>query len=1003
MANKVIKGLTVEIGGDTTKLGKAIESVEKKSASLSSELGEINRLLKFDPKNTELLAQKQKVLADAVVETSKKLDTLKEAERQVQAQFERGEVSEEQVRALQREIIATEKKLNGYKKAVEETAEQVEQLGKESTEAAKDVDKVGDSADDAEEDVSELDKAIADGGTAIGIFAGAVGAASAALVALTEESREYRREMGKLETAFADNNHSAEAAQETYEELVGVLGETDQAVEAANHLANIAETEEELQGLTKSLIGVYAKFGASLPVEGLAEAAAEVSKTGILTGGLTDAINWGADATETFGVKLKAATAENEEFNKKVEEATNAEEFFQIALDECADEQERQELIMKTLNDLYGDAADAYKETNKSVIEANKANDKWNKTLAKTGEKFDPVLTDIKVFGATLVEDMEEPIESIVDWVAGKFLPALTNFSSWVKQNIPAIKANLVGITAALVAYKVAVIAAEVAQKGLKGAIMATEAAQKALNLVMNANPYALLAAAVLALVAGYITYAKEADKALKATSYLTEEEQKLQKSANEAAEALREQANAANENEQSVMSQMGHVQSLADELMRLADESGRVEENDRSRAQFILGELNDALGTEYTMTDGVVQKYGELKQSIYEVIQAKTANALLEANSQAYLDAINAEATAWTNLELAEKDYLTAKENRANIEQQIEEQRWLNTQRSISGYYEQYPSMAHTDNMLLLELESKLDEEKKIEESRRGEWEKSLTEYENNQQIINDYRDAETAIIEGNYEKAKEILVGKSQAYTVYADEVDEQTARTLDTLKKQAVDAGLYAEQMKEKYGQGIDGIGHEAVVSAEKSYEDAMNAWANAYADAHSVGEDLDDGLTDGMESKKGGLFAKAKSIVSGIIGVFRKEADSHSPARKMIEFGHDLDDGVQIGMEEGTKGILQTAQDQVQGILDRYEGTDKAVNDSIQRGFVAQNASSQAQAARMAANNATMLDKILQAIEAGQIIALDGDKVVGGTYNRINNKFGQDMILAGRGAK
>ena len=78
MARNQIKGLTVEIGGDTTNLGKALESVNKKSSDISSELGEINKLLKFDPKNAELLAQRQKVLADAVTNTSEKLEKLKD-------------------------------------------------------------------------------------------------------------------------------------------------------------------------------------------------------------------------------------------------------------------------------------------------------------------------------------------------------------------------------------------------------------------------------------------------------------------------------------------------------------------------------------------------------------------------------------------------------------------------------------------------------------------------------------------------------------------------------------------------------------------------------------------------------------------------------------------------------------------------------------------------------------------------------------------------------------
>lgn len=119
MASNKIKGLTIEIGADTTQLGKALEGVNKKSQDLSRELGSINRLLRFDPGNADLLAQKQQVLADAISNTSDKLDTLKEAERQAQVQFARGEVSAEQIRALQREVIDTTNRLNAYERAPE--------------------------------------------------------------------------------------------------------------------------------------------------------------------------------------------------------------------------------------------------------------------------------------------------------------------------------------------------------------------------------------------------------------------------------------------------------------------------------------------------------------------------------------------------------------------------------------------------------------------------------------------------------------------------------------------------------------------------------------------------------------------------------------------------------------------------------------------------------------------------------------------------------------------
>ena len=121
MSSKAIKGITVEIGGDTTKLGQAVENSEKKSRSLQTELREVQKALKFDPTNVELLSQKQAILTQNVEETEKKLDTLKEAEKQVIAQFERGEIAEEQVRALKREIIKTEDVLDSMKSEVSAT------------------------------------------------------------------------------------------------------------------------------------------------------------------------------------------------------------------------------------------------------------------------------------------------------------------------------------------------------------------------------------------------------------------------------------------------------------------------------------------------------------------------------------------------------------------------------------------------------------------------------------------------------------------------------------------------------------------------------------------------------------------------------------------------------------------------------------------------------------------------------------------------------------------
>ena len=110
MASK-IKGITIEINGEVTQLNKALGEVNKHSRDLKSELRDVERLLKLDPGNTDLLAQKQKLLAESIDNTKNKLETLRDAQKQVAEQFARGEIGEDQYRAVQREIIRTEEEL----------------------------------------------------------------------------------------------------------------------------------------------------------------------------------------------------------------------------------------------------------------------------------------------------------------------------------------------------------------------------------------------------------------------------------------------------------------------------------------------------------------------------------------------------------------------------------------------------------------------------------------------------------------------------------------------------------------------------------------------------------------------------------------------------------------------------------------------------------------------------------------------------------------------------
>lgn len=126
---KKLKGITVEIGGDTAPLSKALDGVNKTSRSLQVELRQVERLLKLDPTNTELLAQKQELLGKSINSTEEKLNALKSAQAQVQAQFENGDIGEEQYREFQRELIKTEQELNNIKGAYQVATRNLEEFG----------------------------------------------------------------------------------------------------------------------------------------------------------------------------------------------------------------------------------------------------------------------------------------------------------------------------------------------------------------------------------------------------------------------------------------------------------------------------------------------------------------------------------------------------------------------------------------------------------------------------------------------------------------------------------------------------------------------------------------------------------------------------------------------------------------------------------------------------------------------------------------------------------
>ena len=459
-ASKNIKGITIEIGGDVTGLDKALDSVDKSIKTTQGELKEVEKLLKLDPENTELLRQKQQLLAKEISDVSERLKTLKTASEQAaksaqnydafKAKFDpiqneiddtkkkltemrtamkqmedagqidteqyqklkseaqeaskrltvlnkeakdvREEfgnpISPEQYNRLRREITKTELDLKGLENQQKDTGKSSDDTGDDMRQLARKVDDAGDSAENAEKDFSGL----SDGfsvvkGVAANLVTQGIDLLVDSLTSLVTETQETVEDMGKLDTAFATSNKSVEAGRETFGDFVGLLGETDQAVEAANHLAEMAIAEEDLSKWTTIATGVYAKFGDSLPLEGLTEAANETAKVGEVTGPLADALNWAGISEDEFNESLAA----------------------------CNDEQERAQLITETLTGIYADAAKEYEETNGDLIAVRKSTAELSAATAELGRVFYPAVAAASSFGASLLEDLTPSIQSVVD------------------------------------------------------------------------------------------------------------------------------------------------------------------------------------------------------------------------------------------------------------------------------------------------------------------------------------------------------------------------------------------------------------------------------------------------------------------------------------------------------------------------------------------------------------------------------------------------------------
>lgn len=366
---KNIKGITIELDGNTKPLEKALSDVNKRSRDLQGELKSVDRLLKFNPDNVELLEQKQKLLNDQIENTSERLNRLKSVQKQVEQQFKSGEIGEDQFRAFQREIIATEGRLDAFKKQAKNTFDQIN-----SKPAVNKVKQVGDAFKRASKQARNF---ASDSRDALSGVGAASAAGTAALGGLVAGTADYNKVLARLRTNASNTNADLSLVEQAFNNLVTVTGEADSAGETIANLLATGVKDTQLLDYVNELNGAYIKFSDTLKTEGIADGIQESFAVGSATGPFLELL-------ERSGVDIEAF---NERLQKAKSEGTGL------------------DFILNTLSENgFASLTEKYQELNPEIADNAQANQDLMNALSKLAIILTPLITTVAEFLTKIVE-----------------------------------------------------------------------------------------------------------------------------------------------------------------------------------------------------------------------------------------------------------------------------------------------------------------------------------------------------------------------------------------------------------------------------------------------------------------------------------------------------------------------------------------------------------------------------------------------------------------------
>lgn len=881
-------GPKIGIDGDA-QFRKELNNIIQQAKTLESEMKAVSSSFDENTDSQEKLEAQAKILNQQIEVQDQRIEMLKKGVEAATKEFGKGSTE-----ALKWEQALNEAKntINGMKSDLSSLENGVEDV----TEELEDGEKASFGFGDALK-AGLLSNAIIDGVKNLG----------GKISDLTESTKEYRKIMGSLDVSSERAGYTAQETADIYKTLYGVLGDDQTAATTTANLQAIGLEQSKLIEITNAAIGAWATYGDSLPIDGLAESINETIKSGTVTGNFADVLNWASLEGETFGVKLKENTEANEEWNKAVEDATTAEDYFNLALQGAVDSTERANLVMDLLSSQgLPDAGKAWQDTNSDIVDANTATSEFQDITADLAKKFSPISTSLQkgfnkiassasdMVDDSDIEEWTDIIEDASDFIADDVLPVIKNLFDFVLDNRKPIINVIEGIGAGFLAWKSAEVVSKVSGyiKDLTTNAKNAAGPMGVLNGLWKENPAAIVATSIGLAVAGI----KEMYDATQ--SYL-DQAYPLRTEIAESAETLNDLKKKYDDVKQSAwdsadaqLSQLDHISDLKNELSLLADESGKVSDKDRERADFILGQLNAALGTEYSMVGNQIQQYKNLQDEIDKLIEKKRASVMLEAYEEEYKAAIE------SNKELSSG----FAEAYANYSKQNEK---------ILSEYKDY--IGKSDLELVTRARYNNDKkaqeflnERKLLDDAKKNYESYAEQVSKNLETVTLYESAYVAAQEGNSEKVISLLESQGIASSLTAGKEfasTEERKKYYEDMYKFFLDAqGTYGEAL----ARGEEGYTQEGLDILKDFAEEAKNQMEKA---GKSTAEGYANGIWESIDSIK----AAAEAAANAVPNTIKSRLKIFSPSRVTKELGLYTGEGYENGVTESMKDAIASLKE------------------------------------------------------------------------------------------